>query len=62
VPAPAPRAAEPVQPPSTGVLRPGGSNAAQALRCQPPRQIINGVCACRHGWTGANCDIDVSVR
>jgi hypothetical protein len=41
---------------STGVIKPGGSNAANALRCQAPRQIINGVCACPRGLSGANCD------
>lgn len=39
-----------------GVLKQGGSGAAQALRCQAPRRIINGVCACPGGASGANCE------
>ncbi|HEY7459146.1 MAG TPA: hypothetical protein VH765_10360, partial [Xanthobacteraceae bacterium] len=39
-----------------GVLKPGPSGAAQALRCQPPRVMINRVCACPGGTSGANCE------
>jgi hypothetical protein len=41
---------------SGGVLKPGPSGAAQALRCQPPRVMINRVCACPGGTSGVNCE------
>jgi hypothetical protein len=57
--------AAPTQPPAggqvptvfnSGTIKPGPSGAAQALRCQAPRQMINGVCACPGGASGDNCE------
>jgi hypothetical protein len=59
--APPPSATVPL-PSSSGVLRPGGSNAAQALRCQPPQTLRDGRCVCANGMLGANCDQSHPVR
>jgi hypothetical protein len=48
---------------SGGVLKPGGSGAAQALRCVPPQTLNReGRCVCANGMLGANCDQSHSVR
>jgi hypothetical protein len=61
-PLPTPAAPPPLQQSGGGTLNSGGSRAADALRCPPPRSIRNGVCACPIGYSGPNCENDFTTR
>ena len=48
---------------SSGVLKSGGLNPAQALRCRPPQSLNReGRCVCENGMLGANCDQSRPIR